>query len=279
MWNYYKPAKPKKVENGIKAKTKRGKSFGSTWWSKRWISVLESFGWSNRLQRGRSYARRGQVVDIEIEKGKVISHVQGTRRKPYRVKIEMEQILDEDWEKVIDTMAQQAIFAAKLLTGEMPEDIEDAFKAVNVNLFPSKSDLDTDCSCPDWANPCKHIAAVYYLLGEQFDEEPFLIFLLRGLSKEQLIEKLRHRRTVDEHPVEESQDEEEPAELLPDESFWQFKNSIEEFHIEFNPPEIDAAILKRLGEPSFWKSKKDFSQLFESTYTAISQSISPKSES
>ena len=191
---YFKPSKPREVKNGIKAKTKRGKSFGDTWWSKRWISVLESFGWDNRLQRGRTYARKGQVIDMEIEKGEVLSHVQGSRRKPYRVTIDMEQISDRDWEEVADAMAEQAIFAAKLLAGDMPEDIEDAFEAAGVNLFPWESDLDTDCSCPDWANPCKHIAAVYYLLGERFDEDPFLIFLLRGRSKEELMETLRQRR-------------------------------------------------------------------------------------
>ena len=84
-WRYYKPSRPREVKNGIKAKTKRGKSFGDTWWSKRWVSVLDSFGWDNRLQRGRSYARRGQVIDLDIQRGIVISNVQGSRRKPYQL--------------------------------------------------------------------------------------------------------------------------------------------------------------------------------------------------
>src|SRR5437588_12759165 len=92
-------------------------------------------------------------------------------------------------------MASQAIFAAKLLAGEMPQDIEEAFSAVQISLFPlATTDLDTDCSCPDWANPCKHIAAVYYLLAERFDEDPFLIFKLRGRTKEQIIQVLREKR-------------------------------------------------------------------------------------
>ena len=113
-WNndrYFTPSKPKEVKDGIKAKTKRGKSFGDTWWSKRWISVLDSFGWDNRLQRGRTYARKGQVIDMEIEKGEVSSHVQGSRRTPYKVIVRIDQILDEEWEKVSDAMAEQAIFA------------------------------------------------------------------------------------------------------------------------------------------------------------------------
>jgi len=281
MWYYYEPAKPKQVKDGIKAKTKRGSSFGSTWWSKRWISLLESFGWSNRLQRGRSYARKGQVVDIDIEKGEVISHVQGTQRKPYRVKIGMKQISEGDWEKVADSMAQQAIFAAQLLAGEMPQDIEDAFKAAKVNLFSKKGELKTDCSCPDWANPCKHIAAVYYLLGERFDEDPFLIFLLRGRSKEELMEMLRKRRAGDvptsEEPdgVEETAAEmtEEPPGFAADISFFECKEPVDEFSIELTPPEVEAAVIKRLGKPTFWKSRKQFAKVFEPTYAAATNLI------
>ncbi len=281
-YRYYTPSKPREVKNGIKAKTKRGKSFGDTWWSKRWISVLDSFGWDKRLQRGRSYARKGQVIDLEIQQSGVISHVQGSRRKPYRVTMEMEQISDKNWEKVSDAMAEQAIFAAKLLAGDMPEDIEDAFEAARVSLFPSKSDLDTDCSCPDWANPCKHIAAVYYLLGERFDEDPFLIFLLRGRSKEELMEMLRRRRagtTGDEAghaksmAVSQSAIEYEPPGLAPDSSFWEFKESMDEFRVEINSPEVEVAVLRRLGKPSFWRSRKRFSRLFGSTYEKASASI------
>lgn len=91
---------------------------------------------------------------------------------------------------------KEAIYAAKLLTGEMPADIEDVFAAAGVSLFPDNSkDLETSCSCPDWANPCKHVAAVYYLLGERFDADPFLIFAVRGRSKEQIIDVLRARRS------------------------------------------------------------------------------------
>ena len=288
-YRYYTPSKPRAVKNGIKAKTKKGQKFGDTWWSKRWISVLESFGWDNRLQRGRTYARKGQVIDLDIQKGEVISHVQGSRRKPYQVTVEMKEISDRNWEEVADAMAEQAIFAAKLLAGDMPEDIEDAFETARVSLFPSKSDLDTDCSCPDWANPCKHIAAVYYLLGERFDEDPFLIFLLRGRSKEELMEMLRQRRAVTAQSAEESDGTEhagvlsgaqypatmnhEPPGLAADSSFWESKEPMDDFRIEINSPEVEVAVLKRLGKPSFWRSRKQFSTLFRSTYETASDSI------
>src|SRR5438105_2635476 len=193
-WGYPK-SHPKRVEGGIKTKSERG-AIGETWWSKRWIGVLESFNMGARLTRGRSYARQGQVLSIDVEPGLVKAKVQGSRPKPYNVKIQLQPLSDSDWDKVTEAMAAQAIFAAKLLAGEMPTDIEEAFSAVHVSLFPTAlKDLETDCSCPDWANPCKHIAAVYYLLAERFDEDPFLIFKLRGRTKEQIIETLREKRT------------------------------------------------------------------------------------
>src|SRR5207248_9941928 len=112
-------------------------------------------------------------------------------------KIKLKPLSDEDWDKVTEAMASQALFAAKLLAGEMPQNIEEAFNAVHISLFPTAAtDLDTDCSCPDWANPCKHVAAVYYLLAERFDEDPFLIFKLRGRTKEQIIAVLREKRAA-----------------------------------------------------------------------------------
>ena len=102
---------------------------------------------------------------------------------------------EAQWDAVADAMAAQALYAARLLSGEMPEQIEEAFRAAGVTLFPAdEGDLETDCTCPDWANPCKHVAAAFYLLGERFDADPFLMFELRGRTKEQIVEALRARR-------------------------------------------------------------------------------------
>ena len=192
--NYYPTARPKEVKDGIKAKSQRG-DIGETWWSRRWISVLESFHMGARLGRGRSYARRGQVVSIEVGPGVVTAKVQGTRGRPYSVTIRLTPLSDEQWESATGAMASRAIFAAKLLSGEMPRNIEEAFDEAGMALLPTKvKDLRTDCSCPDWANPCKHIAAVYYLLAERFDEDPFLIFKLRGRTRDDMIAVLREKR-------------------------------------------------------------------------------------
>lgn len=183
-WGYPPPSQPREVRGGIKAVSQRG-SFGKQWWSKRWIAVLESLRLGARLNRGRNYARQGQVLSIEIEAGKVLARVQGSRVKPYKVEIKLRAFSDPEWRKVAELLAAQPIYAARLLAGEMPEDIEDVFVKAGLPLFPLKSqDMDTDCSCPDWSNPCKHIAAVYYLLGEEFDRDPFLIFKLRGMGRD-----------------------------------------------------------------------------------------------
>ncbi|HZY40878.1 MAG TPA: SWIM zinc finger family protein, partial [Anaerolineae bacterium] len=190
-WGYYPKPKPRRAADGIKAQSKK---FGQTWWASRWLIALERLVDPGRLSRGRSYARSGQVLNIDITSGKVTAQVQGSRPQPYKVKINIKPLTNEQWVRAADAMAAQAIFAAKLLAGEMPNEIEEAFATAKVSLFPLKADdLITDCSCPDWSNPCKHIAAVYYLLGEQFDGDPFLLFRLRGKSKTEIMDLLRAR--------------------------------------------------------------------------------------
>jgi len=278
FWGHYEPARPKPVKDGIKAKSQRG-DIGETWWSKRWIGVLESFGMGARLGRGRSYARMGQVVSIDVQKGIVSAKVQGTRPKPYLVEIELKPLSEKDWDKVTDAMASQAVFAAKLLSGEMPQNIEEAFSEAKVSLFPtSVKDLITDCSCPDWANPCKHIAAVYYLLAERFDEDPFLIFKLRGRTKEEIIEILREKR-AQTLPEEEASTLIE-ADLSPKgtavpleeclDTFWQAGEALDSFTVNPTLPEVDNAILKRLGSAPFTVGKHNVASLLAKAYSVAS---------
>src|SRR5437868_7380685 len=258
-WDYYEPSIPKRVEGGIKTRSDRGE-IGETWWSKRWIKVLESFSMGTRLTRGRSYARQGQVVSIDVEPGIVKAKVQGSQPRPYNVKIRLEPLTDEDWDKVTEAMASQAIFAAKLLAGEMPQNIEEAFASVDISLFPTAlSELHTDCSCPDWANPCKHIAAVYYLLAERFDEDPFLIFKLRGRTKEQIMQVLREKRTESlvvesAAPLEDDGSGEVDTGILLEEkldTFWLAGEALETFAVNPTATRIDKAVLKRLGDAPF----------------------------
>lgn len=199
---YPPPSRPRPVEGGLKARSRRG-AIGETWWSRRFIDLLESFRLGGRLDRGRRYARAGQVLDLQVAAGLVSARVQGSRVQPYRVRLETPVLVPADWERVEQAMAGRAAFAARLLAGEMPHDIEETFAAAGVSLFPaSPRNLASSCSCPDWSNPCKHVAAVYYLLAEAFDDDPFLIFAWRGRTRSELLGRLRALRGSDTSPAE-----------------------------------------------------------------------------
>lgn len=173
-----------------------GLSVEREWWVERWLDLLNSYRFKKRLERARDYARQGNVLSIEFRSAKVLARVQGTEAEPYRVSLSIDPFTDEDWTAVAETLAQQAGFAAKLLAGEMPQAIERAFAVNGLSLFPfALSDIHSQCSCPDKANPCKHIGAVYYLLGDRFSDDPFVLFQLRGRTQQQLIESLREARS------------------------------------------------------------------------------------
>ncbi|RPI58603.1 MAG: hypothetical protein EHM56_01355 [Chloroflexi bacterium] len=275
-WYIYEPAVPIEVKGGIKARS-QGHKFVKNWWAGRWIAALTPLMDSGRLSRGRSYARKGQVMDIEVEPGVVVSRVQGTRPRPYNVKIRLKPLSDRQWEKVLDALAEQAIFAAQLLNGEMPPDVEDVFQAVSVPLFPDKrGDLVTSCSCPDSANPCKHIAAVYYLLGERFDEDPFLLFELRGRDKEAITGALRQRRAAEAGPVEPAY---APTTVAPVDApplsealdgFWQMGEAAADLPLDIDRPAPPFALLKRVGLPAFpGLAANSFQRQMEGVYNAV----------
>lgn len=276
-YDYYPPSRPRKAKGGIKAQSQRG-AFGKSWWAKRWIQVLESFNIGARLDRGRSYARGGQVLSIEIDKGIVLSEVQGSRSRPYEVEINVETLTDTAWEKLAKALSQRAIFTAKLLAGEMPENIEDAFEEAGLSLFPSKrGDLKTGCSCPDRSNPCKHIAAVYYLLGEEFDRDPFLIFKLRGMEREELLGLVGGQTMAPDQPGSEAappQEEESPPppEPLPvePEAFWGQSGAEEDMRGTVSIPRMHAALPRRLGNFPFWRSEESFLSAMEEIYRKAS---------
>jgi uncharacterized Zn finger protein len=250
---WFKPTKAIQAKDGIKAQSQRG-AFGKNWWAQRWIAALEQLVDSGRLARGRSYARKGQVLSIEETKDGITARVQGSQRTPYKIKIQITSLTDAQWNRVIDALAEQAIFSAQLLAGEMPREIEQAFEAAKVSLFPSqRNDLKTDCSCPDYANPCKHVAATHYILGERFDEDPFLIFRLRGRTQEQVMQELRKRRAGADEIVEDEVEEAEAIIPLEDciPNYWGLGTPLEGFSISIHPPAIEMSLLKRLGPASF----------------------------
>ena len=192
---WWPPAsRPRAVEGGLKARSTRG-AIAQTWWSGRFIAVLESIIVGGRLQRGRNYARRGQVLSMDVTAGLVSALVQGSRVQPYRVRIGLDAFGQPEWAAAERALAGSAWYSAKLLAGEMPEDIEDVFAELGLALFPaSATELSMYCSCPDWQVPCKHIAAVFYLLAEAFDDDPFRILAWRGREREELLAGLHAAR-------------------------------------------------------------------------------------
>jgi uncharacterized Zn finger protein len=192
-WEDWGPSTPLRVEGGLTARSARG-DIGSTWWSKRFIAVLESFAVGGRLTRGKAYARKGQVLSLDLIPGVVSGKVQGSRAAPYEVWITLPVLSAEVWERVEAAVAEQALFAAQLLGGQLPAELEQVFADAGASLFPKAfSDLSMRCTCPDWGLPCKHLAAAFYLLAETFDDDPFRILLWRGRSREQLMTALGAR--------------------------------------------------------------------------------------
>ena len=264
---YYEPTRPRTVKGGIKAVSKRGR-FGTTWWGQRWIDTLEGFDVGGRLGRGKSYARSGQVLSIDVEEGRVRASVQGSRARPYAVTIALRAYEAAAWEAVAQALQKQPFFAAKLLAGEMPAGFEAACAEAGLALFPERgADLETDCSCPDWSNPCKHIAAVYYLLAEEFDRDPFLLFQLRGMTRERLLTRLLgspKRATEGEQPGQQAATPPEP--LMPDARFWQPGDLPDDFFGTVRTPPAPAALVKRLGKFPFWRAEEPLVEALEPVY-------------
>lgn len=173
--------------DGIRARSRRG-DFGTSWWARRWSEMLSGMISRSRLSRGRTYARAGQVMALDVSKGTITARVQGSRVHPYRVTVRVKPLAEDAWRRVAGALAREPRFVAALLAGEMPEEIEGVFADLGLSLLPNRpSDIRTECSCPDWENPCKHVAAVYLLFAEALDRDPFLLFLLRGITRDELL--------------------------------------------------------------------------------------------
>ncbi|MBE9043881.1 SWIM zinc finger family protein [Pleurocapsales cyanobacterium LEGE 10410] len=229
------------------------------WWVERWLELLSSYRFKKRLERGRSYAREGNVLSMDFANSKAKATVQGSDAQPYRVSLSLDSFSNEDWDFVINKMSEKAVFSAQLLAGEMPETIEAVFTASGLSLFPfTLNEVRSRCSCPDKANPCKHIAAVYYQLGDRFSEDPFIIFQLRGRTKNQIIERLRQIRSQTARTAKPAVPD--PAKIINsatatvDEAastikgFWQYDEPLESSLVAIVPPMEQKTALDILGE-------------------------------
>jgi len=266
---YYEKTSPRPVQDGIRTKSRKG-SIGEKWWSKKFLDALNQMGMESRLARGRTYARKGQVMSLAIRDGAVHAKVQGSSPRPYNVRIETQKWDPRQWDHVFDEISSQAIYSAQLLAGEMPPDIDDLVQMSGLSLFPKGKDLQTSCSCPDYANPCKHIAAVYYILAERFDEDPFLLFEMRGRTKEQILEGLNVRRAVEEPDPSLLSSPPTPGiepEDLKVPGFFSFRSPVEEFRVyPGTTPTVKGMILKKLSDSPFEAGKKNFKELLVPFY-------------
>ena len=251
-WREFRAA-PKKPppEHGIKVK-----KAGTTWWGQRWIEALERVleGDAGRLGRGRTYARAGRVHDLRVEGGAVLARVTGSRPQPYAVTIQLAQLSDADWQRAIAALAERAQFSAELLGGEMPKAIDEAFRAAGTRLFPeTRAELETECNCPDWGNPCKHVAATHYVLGEALNRDPFLLFELRGRSKELVLDALRRARggsagtETAPLPV--------PGTRIDLAAYDRAPAALPALAFSFDEPPSHSALLRQLGAPGVWKEQ------------------------
>ncbi len=174
------------------ARRRRGEPLACQWWSQRFTAVLEGYGLGPRLERGRRYARGGRVQDLVVKAGRLEARVQGSRATPYRVTIRSETPGKEQWRALETALATRLGWAARLLAGEVPTDLEAAFAEAGVALFPRRwDDLKVRCGCPDDAEPCKHIAAVLYVFAQQLDEDPWLLLAWHGRERQALLQGLR----------------------------------------------------------------------------------------
>lgn len=278
------------------------------WWVQRWNDLLNSYRFKKRLERARNYAREGNVLSVEFKGPQVLAKVQGTALEPYELSLSIDPFSEEDWNYVVETMATEAIYSAELLAGEMPQNIEKVFTSNGLSLFPfTLSDIHSRCSCPDPQNPCKHIGAVYYQLGDRFSEDPFVLFQLRGRTKEQILDDLRQlrstgvgtQRNIDRGNSsmvaleEESKDNEAipnpiPATVSPPltnketegtetqtplniEQFWQYYEPLDSSLVVIAPPPDNRTILDVLGTIPLASANVSVMQYLDGVYKTVTQ--------
>ncbi len=255
-------------------------AIGSSWWAKQWIAALEHLlgGDAGRLARGRTYARGGRVSQITIDGSKVMARVTGSRI--YQVALTVGALNDAAWATAVTAMASQASFAAALLNGTMPQHIDDVFRTTGATLFPTtRAELRTTCTCPDWGDPCKHVAAVHYVLGDTLDHDPYLLFELRGRTKAQLLAALRLAREAcvegrAELPADKPRKKIGQTSYRPKtglktsvvaatatHDYDQMRTPVPDLQFDYTAPTAAVATLQQLGVPTGWTDARSPAEL------------------
>ncbi len=267
--------------------------FSRTWWGQRFIAALERLVDPGRLSRGRSYARGGKVKSFKIKNGLVTAEVRGSvnpyfgvyNEPLYITTIEFQPISKANWAAAIAYVASKASLISRLMLNEIPDTIEDAFAKLDLHLLPeSKSDFTTTCSCPDWSNPCKHIAGVHYLIARELDHDPFLLFELRGLSRDNLkvelvksplgqalsAELAAQQSLPEPDTTYYTQPTTQTVETADLKEFWQGNKRLPQT-IDLSPPaSVPAVLIKKQGDyPAFWPKEGSFITVMEELYQRV----------
>jgi len=246
---------PKRVQHGIKAIHQKGQ-FCEQWWGKRWIEIIDSYNLGERLNRGKRYARAGQVVELNFLPGLITASVQGSRSLPYQVQLTLKTWSEKQWEKVFSYVKADPLLLTQLISGKLPPDLEQKLKSQGIDLFPGKfQDFATDCSCPDISNPCKHIAAVFFLISESLDKNPFLLFEMRGKDQTEIIDNLLSSKTETEEIIEPVTSKNKP---LTAEHFWEGCKDKEVPAYYIKPMEYQALLIHQMGPFPLWQANDNF---------------------
>lgn len=267
-WSYHRPAarKPRKTKGGIKAHSRRGE-FGQNWWSKQWAEVMTEY--SGELTGGKTYARQGQVLSINIERCRINSMVQGSKRNPYAVEIKISEIKEQHWHALAKKIADHPAAAAELMAGRMPNDVNYMAINIGISLMPDLWDLHQRCGCHRRGR-CKHTYAVWLLVAEQTDRDPFLIFKMRGMERERLLEMAGLAATDDVQKPDLTYDMPK-TEPLPTKhhEFWGQERQVQGSW-QIRTPMLHAALPKQLGNFPYWRSNEGFIHAMEEIYEGAS---------
>lgn len=276
---YYPRKKSRARPQGIKLR--KASAAGDTWWSDAWMKALASFTKPRALERGHKYATNGQVVSVRIEQGFAEALVQGSRLQPYKVEIGLPMLTQAQTKRAADALMKKALYLAKLLAGEFPHEIAGLFEKAGAPLFPaSNADVSYDCSCPGDDAPCQHITASYYILGQEFDRDPFLLLAMRGLNRAQLLADIQLRRAtgkreaIDKSPKNPGL--EFPAQTLLGSHLNDFFDAPSDKPLTWERPAgfmdqlpPSGGRIRELGSPPFWQSHHDFQDVLKAIYLAV----------
>jgi uncharacterized Zn finger protein len=272
--------------------------FAKTWWGERFLSALEAFTDRGRLERGRSYSTDNRIKQWLLKDGKVEAKLRGNvnayfgvyKEPTYKVSVQMVHLTEAQWKKIIQTLTQRASFIARLLLNEIPENIETVFADAGVHLLPkSYKDFKVSCDCPDYAVPCKHIAGVCYRLAGQLDQDPFLLFEMRGLASEKLLRQLaesplgkvlsdaKSTAIAELVPVDSFYTRPISIKLPKDislKSFWHGQQPLPKSIEPSTPATIPAMLIKKGGDfPAFWQKQGSFIEVMEDFYVRMRKNV------